>query len=1428
MRFVNPFSLLFWMVLSLAGFIPAHAATNLSADDYDIYIGDIDGDGDDDLYLHAKEKILLIASDITVPIPFRDEESLVLDVVTGEIQPWLAEVNLDNMTLVDMDILVGDFDGDGLADLFLKSNSSSYDSYVLYGDSGDSVSRVVSYEAIEGQYLFSSTVVVKDINNDGKDDLVIETSENQSVIALAEAGGAFNSAPFYQTNLNPEGAIAGDYSVGHDGSANYTIPIAVPVGGAGMQPSLAFSYNSGAGNGYMGMGWSVTQTSSIAKCSTTYIDDGYIEADKYWCLDGQRLIDVSSSFSKPADTMFYTQHTDFSKIEIDSSGTGFKVSYKSGEYAYFGNYNGLYPNAYDEHMDVHYLAKIEDRAGNARTYTYYKNATTGEHYLTHIYYPGGEVEYKYSNYTAGATDEERRNSNERVDLVESWYDGKKTQILKRLERVESKVSGSIYRAYNLTYTESPTGERTRLSEIEECATNSICIKPTTFDWSELSQVGFRESPNESELFFASEWQQGPQFIDMNGDGLTDMLLAVDDVYKLRLNTGDGRFSDPISSSVSSRNVESYAQPIDIDSDGKIELLIPRGNGWDLLSYDGAELTSRKTVISNDIDEYKRTPLIGDFDGNGLADVLVQYGQIESTTGHLYMNYSGSDFEFEGVISGYEDCELSGINCNWEALSSPPVVDTSGGDHVVRVCSPLFDECITEESRSPRYVVDLNGDGKQTILFPKDNVWRSLEFNFEGAQIEMSSRSVGLEVVLSDNGAIDITTKLMISEINGDGLPDVIYDKNGQWAVAINNGGFFSSPITTSIVFSSDAQLIDYDDDGRSDLVNVKDGNWVVYLFTDIKRCEENGADCYLEIDTGVEYSGQDNFFRVLELDGDGLNDLLTMTATVRVEFPDGTTASDWLWKAFLRAGLDDQLPTYLSKVVNGYGLETNFEYGQLYDDPVENGDFYNRGDDIEFPLLNMSGPIRVVKSVHLIKNGLDASDQNVFKDTVGYAYEQRVVHQQGLGSLGFKKVTSTSSHTRTETLYNHNWQSRLQGPVERQTVYKRETGSSEWHKVSESEFDYNILSDQGVYYTYLKGQTERTWVLGNTDVSSEPDPYKTVHTQYVPDIEGLEFELGQHFGDIKTIVVTTSSDLTDSSKNEVLTVSTVNEYIAPDTANWILGRLDNTTVTSTGTGREDVVRSSKWVYNEDGYIESETIEPGTALEQTISYTYNGLGLKESVTKSGPNVSSRSTTTKYDSLGRYPISVTTSLGSVSSSYDPLLGLVTSIKDVNGLTSFTRYDAFGRAVVKIKPDGTYTTNELTVADGQAGSSRYYKRYEENGNYGVTDSFNLSASYMAVTRDQNGAWSKTYFDPVGKAFETHRLNGFYESGTEVTVTRKEFDRYGKVLRESEPYASTGSAQYWTTQGDLDALQRPRRIYNQQGNVATIRYATLEKNDN
>jgi Salmonella virulence plasmid 65kDa B protein len=53
------------------------------------------------------------------------------------------------------------------------------------------------------------------------------------------------------------GAIQGSFAVSSTGEGTYVLPLILPPGAAGMQPSPAVAYNSASGDGMLGMGFSL-------------------------------------------------------------------------------------------------------------------------------------------------------------------------------------------------------------------------------------------------------------------------------------------------------------------------------------------------------------------------------------------------------------------------------------------------------------------------------------------------------------------------------------------------------------------------------------------------------------------------------------------------------------------------------------------------------------------------------------------------------------------------------------------------------------------------------------------------------------------------------------------------------------------------------------------------------------------------------------------------------------------------------------------------------------------------------------------------------------------------------------------------------------------------------------------------------------------
>jgi hypothetical protein len=177
-------------------------------------------------------------------------------------------------------------------------------------------------------------------------------------------------------------ATAGQFAVSPSGAATYSIPIQVPPGIARIEPKLSLNYNSQAGNGLLGMGWSLGGLSAIEHCPRTMAQDGVRGAVNYdsndrFCLDGQRLVAVSGAYGADG-TEYRTEIDSFAKIvSYDAAGNGpawFKVWTKSGQVMEYGN---TYGNTSESRIEVQgkttvrvwALNKLQDTKGNYLTVT---------------------------------------------------------------------------------------------------------------------------------------------------------------------------------------------------------------------------------------------------------------------------------------------------------------------------------------------------------------------------------------------------------------------------------------------------------------------------------------------------------------------------------------------------------------------------------------------------------------------------------------------------------------------------------------------------------------------------------------------------------------------------------------------------------------------------------------------------------------------------------------------------------------------------------------------------------------------------------------------------------------------------------------------------------------------------------------------------
>jgi hypothetical protein len=219
-------------------------------------------------------------------------------------------------------------------------------------------------------------------------------NDNAWLTLAAFAIAVFASiAPAAAADKPPAMFVPGKFNVNQSGAATYTVPIAAPPGTAGMEPALSLDYSSAAGDGVVGLGWTLAGLPSISRCPRTVAQDtvhgnvNYDSNDRF-CMDGQRLMVISGTYG--ADGSEYRTEIDgFSRvIAHGTTGNGptwFEVHTKSGQIMQFGNTT-----------DSRFLAvgkttargwgvnKISDTKTNYLNVTYVNDTTNDENHTARI------------------------------------------------------------------------------------------------------------------------------------------------------------------------------------------------------------------------------------------------------------------------------------------------------------------------------------------------------------------------------------------------------------------------------------------------------------------------------------------------------------------------------------------------------------------------------------------------------------------------------------------------------------------------------------------------------------------------------------------------------------------------------------------------------------------------------------------------------------------------------------------------------------------------------------------------------------------------------------------------------------------------------------------------------------------------------------
>lgn len=345
----------------------------------------------------------------------------------------------------------------------------------------------------------------------------------------------------FQVNLN-------------SGSVSESVPLLLPAGTGGQQPQLALRYDSGQGNGPVGIGWSLgvpTIQLQTEKGLPRY------DGTDTLLLQGAELVPIA------ADTWRLKNEGAF--VRVTRSGTGFEVALPSGAIQRFGTTvdarvelgASVYSWALEDEIDVF---------GNRISYFYEKDG--GLPWLARVEYnrrPGAA-----QNVVTFAWEQ-------RPDVLTDYRPTFRTTLARRLKSIRVGANGSLVRRYELGY-QMGTGLSLLSTVTMYGDDDATAMPPLSFDWTPFTFSAARVASMTGAPATLPGASPDVELTDVDGDAFPDLLEATTGGHRWWRNTGGGTFgaSQPMSNAPNVALGTAGVELTDLDGDGRADLIARTG------------------------------------------------------------------------------------------------------------------------------------------------------------------------------------------------------------------------------------------------------------------------------------------------------------------------------------------------------------------------------------------------------------------------------------------------------------------------------------------------------------------------------------------------------------------------------------------------------------------------------------------------------------------------------------------------------------------------------------------------------------------------------------------------------------------------------------------------------------------------------------
>jgi hypothetical protein len=452
------------------------------------------------------------------------------------------------------------------------------------------------------------------------------------VCFLATIAGAVLLAPA----AHAVGHTPGQFAVSPTGAATYNIPIWAPPGPQGMQPNIALAYSSQSGNGYVGVGWSISGLSSIYRCPQTYAQDASpgpvaLATSDALCMDGNRLRLVSGTYGEAGST-YQTEIANFVNVTAyGTAGNGpayFIAQDRNGRSYQYGNGGGSQVLANGTTTAVSWqLNEVSDPAGNTMTISYTAELGTAvPNTISWTPSVQGGSSYEYTMVFEYGINPEP---------IRGYVGGTAFSNPNLLSSITINYAGTAVKNYTLSYVVSEMSGLEDLTQVLECAGSGTtnCLNPTTLSYQDESGTAGVATSATTAIPAVSSVELYVNY-DFDGNGYRDLVYCSGgspNTIFVAFGSASG-YGAPVNTGIACGAL--YG---DLQATGTDGILANNGGTWYYYTWNGSSFQSVSTGLAYDSTAVQY--VLADVNGDGLPDLVSAYLTTTTTGGIIDKVYS---------------------------------------------------------------------------------------------------------------------------------------------------------------------------------------------------------------------------------------------------------------------------------------------------------------------------------------------------------------------------------------------------------------------------------------------------------------------------------------------------------------------------------------------------------------------------------------------------------------------------------------------------------------------------------------------------------------------------------------------------------------------------------------------------------------------